>query len=86
MTRSTIFDPETFLVYWAEEAFSLWTAQWQDLYDFDSESFELIENIRDSYFLVAIIDNDYIAGAQNGVIGGAGDGTLWRAMLESVPK
>ena len=85
--QPTIFDPETFLVYWAEEAFSLWTAQWQDLYDYDSESFELIETIRDSFFLVAIIDNDYIAGAKtNGAIGGAGDGTLWRAMLESVPK
>jgi len=29
------------------------------LYDFGSESYELIENIRDSFYLVAIIDNDY---------------------------
>lgn len=32
---------------------------WLSLYDFGSESYELIENIKDTYYLVAIIDNDY---------------------------
>lgn len=58
--QPTIFDPTTFLV-WAEEAFSLWTSLWQNLYDFESDSYELIENVRDTYYLVAIIDNDFVS-------------------------
>jgi hypothetical protein len=47
---------------------------WLNLYDFDSESYELIEEIRDSYFLVAIIDNDYVSAN--------GGSALWDAMLK----
>lgn len=49
---------------------------WLNLYDFDTESYELIEEIRDTYFLVAIIDNDYVS-ANNGE-----GSSLWRAMLQ----
>jgi len=56
--QPTIFDPTAFLV-WAEEAFSLWTSMWLNLYDIDTESYNLIESIRDTFFLVAIIDNDF---------------------------
>lgn len=73
--QPTIFDPNTFLV-WAEEAFSLWTTLWQNLYDMESESYELIEDVRDSYFLVAIIDNDFISTTD-----GLGS-HLWSTMLE----
>ena len=58
--QPTIFDPDTFLI-WAEEAFSLWTSMWLNLYEFGSTSFDLIENIRDTYCLVAIIDNDFMS-------------------------
>ena len=34
---------------------------WLNLYDFDSESYELVETIRDSFYLVAIIDNNYLS-------------------------
>ena len=34
---------------------------WLNLYDFDTKSYELIENIRDTYYLVAIIDNNFLA-------------------------
>ncbi len=67
--QPTIFDPKTFLV-WAEEAFSLWTSRWLNLYEPESDSYKLIESIRDTYFLVAIIDNDFING-----------GSLWEALL-----
>lgn len=60
IVQPTIFDPVTFSV-WAEEAFSLWTSMWLDLYEPDSDSYDLIQTIRDSYFLVAIIDNDFVA-------------------------
>jgi 5,10-methylenetetrahydrofolate reductase len=58
--QPTIFDPQTYLI-WAEEAFSLWTTMWLNLYDFESRSYSLIEDIRDNYFLVAIIDNDFVS-------------------------
>lgn len=60
IVQPTIFDPDTFKV-WAEEAFSLWTTMWLDLYELDSDAYDLIETIRDSYYLVAIIDNDFVA-------------------------
>jgi hypothetical protein len=56
---------EIFLV-WAEEAFSLWSANWLNLYDYGSESYQLIEKMRDTYFLVAIIDNDFTSGGNDG--------------------
>jgi methylenetetrahydrofolate reductase (NADPH) len=70
--QPTIFDPSAFLV-WSEEAFSIWSGMWLNLYDFDTESYQLIEDIRDSYFLVAIIDNDYVSAN--------GESALWDAML-----
>lgn len=72
--QPTVFDPDTFLI-WAEEAFSLWTSMWQNLYEMDSDSFDLIENIRDTYYLVAIIDNDFTTQTEGG--------TLWKALLET---
>ena len=63
---------------WAEEAFSLWSSMWLNLYEFDTDSYELIEKIRDTYFLVAIIDNNYINGCE---VGGS---ALWNAMLDVV--
>jgi methylenetetrahydrofolate reductase (NADPH) len=66
--QPTIFDPNTFLV-WSEEAFSLWTYMWMNLYEYDSTSYTLIESIRDTYFLCAIIDNNYISTS-----------TIWDAM------
>lgn len=59
---------------WAEEAFSLWATMWLDLYDFGTESFELIERIRDTYFLVAIIDNNFLTKDHD-------DASLFRAIF-----
>lgn len=71
--QPTVFDPSTFLV-WAEEAFSLWTSMWSSLYDIDSDSFDLVETIRDTFYLVAIVDNDFTNpdGSQ-----------LWNVMFEA---
>jgi len=71
--QPTIFDPSTFLI-WAEEAFSLWTNMWLNLYDYGTDSHDLVESIRDTYYLVAIIDNDFVS--QSSV------GKLWEAFLK----
>ena len=57
--QPTVFDPFTFLV-WSKEAFDLWTRAWASIYDDESESCALLYDIYESYFLVAVIDNDYI--------------------------
>jgi hypothetical protein len=65
---------------WAEEAFSLWSGMWLNLYEYDTESYELIEGIRDTYYLCAIFDNDYVSGEDNQ------ESSLWRAMLKVAMK
>ncbi|EWM29162.1 methylenetetrahydrofolate reductase [Nannochloropsis gaditana] len=60
--QPTIFDPNTFLV-WKNEAFQLWTSIWASIYDDESASNALIHKIHDTYFLVAIIDNDFSSTA-----------------------
>ena len=83
IVQPTIFDPASFAGGWSEEAFSLWTSFWLNLYDFDTPSYELIETIRDTYYLCAIIDNDYVS---------AGEGneketsTIWNHMQEAAAR
>ena len=62
--QPTIFDPSTFLI-WAEEAFSLWTSMWLNLYDAETESYGVIEDIRDTFYLVAIIDNAFTSPTES---------------------
>jgi methylenetetrahydrofolate reductase (NADPH) len=78
IVQPTIFDPDIFVV-WSEEAFSLWTTMWLNLYEFDTTSYDLIETIRDTYFLCAIIDNNFIEEKGNDV-------SLWEIMLQAVSK
>lgn len=58
--QPTIFDPDTFIV-WSEEAFQLWKVAWASLYDDETDSCALLHEIHDTYYLVAIIDNDYVS-------------------------
>lgn len=59
--QPTIVDNTTFTI-WKDEAFALWLSQWQVLYVPESPSFKLLQNIHDAYYLVNIVDNDYIHG------------------------
>ena len=77
IVQPTIFDPSAFLV-WAEEAFALWTSMWLSLYDFESESYEIIEKIRDTYHLCAVIDNDYISESKQGGL------SIWDAIEKAI--
>ena len=47
---------------WKDEAFRLWVDLWASLYDDESRSAELLYGIHDSYYLVAVVDNDFIDG------------------------
>jgi methylenetetrahydrofolate reductase (NADPH) len=57
--QPTVVDPRAFMV-WKEEAFSLWTTQWSPIYDDDSSSADLIHAMHDTYFLVNVVDHDFI--------------------------
>lgn len=47
---------------WKDEAFALWISQWQALYGVGTPSYALLQEIHDQYFLVNIVDNDYVKG------------------------
>lgn len=47
---------------WKDEAFALWKSQWADAYDKASDSYALLEGIRSSWWLVNVVDNDFVHG------------------------
>jgi methylenetetrahydrofolate reductase (NADPH) len=59
--QPTVVDPAAFLV-WKDEAFALWVRGWASIYADDSPSYNLLYDMHDNYFLVSIVDNDFIAG------------------------
>lgn len=56
--QPTIFDQDTFIV-WSKEAFELWKS-WAALYDDETDSSALLYEMHDTYYLVALLDNDFI--------------------------
>lgn len=44
-----------------EESFALWNA-WSSIYADESPSRNLLNQIRDTYWLVSLVDNDYVRG------------------------
>lgn len=59
--QPTVVDPDVFLNIWKDEAFALWQ-QWASLYPVEHQSAKLIDDISNTYFLVNIVENDYING------------------------
>jgi methylenetetrahydrofolate reductase (NADPH) len=59
--QPTVVDPSSFMI-WKDEAFRLWLDDWADLYAKDSDSYKIIQRIYDEYYLVNVVENDYVAG------------------------
>jgi methylenetetrahydrofolate reductase (NADPH) len=59
--QPTVMDPQSFLV-WKDEAFALWRSQWQSIYPANSESWKLLQSIVDTFWLVNVVDNDFVKG------------------------
>ncbi|CAH2063467.1 unnamed protein product [Thlaspi arvense] len=59
--QPTIVDPASFKV-WKDEAFEIWSRSWANLYPEDDPSRKLLEEVKNSYYLVSLVDNDYING------------------------
>jgi methylenetetrahydrofolate reductase (NADPH) len=45
-----------------DEAFALWKQQWGRLYPDESKSRQVIDLIHNSYYLVNLVDNNYVGG------------------------
>ncbi|GLT66065.1 hypothetical protein SLA2020_384580 [Shorea laevis] len=59
--QPTVVDPNSFMV-WKDEAFEIWSRSWANLYPEDDPSKKLLEEVQSSYYLVSLVDNDYING------------------------
>jgi methylenetetrahydrofolate reductase (NADPH) len=59
--QPTVVDAASFAA-WKDEAFELWVSEWGALYDEGSGSRLLLESIRDTWWLVSAVDNDYVSG------------------------
>ena len=59
--QPTVVDGASFAV-WKDEAFALWKEQWATAYPADSPSRTVLESIRTSWWLVNVVDNDFVKG------------------------
>jgi methylenetetrahydrofolate reductase (NADPH) len=59
--QPTVVDPASFAV-WKDEAFAIWRDEWAALYEQGSASRKLLEEIADTWWLVSVVDNDYVEG------------------------
>ncbi|XP_005353792.1 methylenetetrahydrofolate reductase isoform X1 [Microtus ochrogaster] len=57
--QPTVVDPISFM-FWKDEAFALWIEQWGKLYEEESPSRMIIQYIHDNYFLVNLVDNEFL--------------------------
>ncbi|CAG0884365.1 unnamed protein product, partial [Cyprideis torosa] len=60
--QPTVVDPDSFQV-WKDEAFALWYEGWGSLYPANSPSRNLLNEIRDTYLLVNLVDNDFVSNS-----------------------
>jgi len=61
IVQPTVVDPASFMV-WKDEAFALWGIEWASIYPEGSPSRTVLEQIERTYWLVNIVDNNYISG------------------------
>jgi len=59
--QPTIVDTRSFLI-WKDEAFSLWIDDWANIYDAKSKSYKLLNDIYNTFYLVNIVDNNFVNG------------------------
>ncbi|KAK8684905.1 hypothetical protein V6N13_040919 [Hibiscus sabdariffa] len=57
--QPTVVDPASFVV-WKDEAFEIWSRSWSALYPDGDPSKKLLEQIQSSYYLVSLVDNNYM--------------------------
>ncbi|KAI3379720.1 hypothetical protein SNEBB_004374 [Seison nebaliae] len=71
--QPTVVDSEAFRI-WKNEAFSIWKEKWQSLYDEDSLSYQLIDRVYTTFYLVNLVDNEFMREQS----------TIWDVLKETV--
>jgi len=62
IVQPTVVDTEAFMA-WKDEAFALWISQWASKLPAENTAGkDIVQRIHDSYFLVSVVDNDFISG------------------------
>lgn len=59
--QPTVVDPISFKI-WKDEAYGLWKTQWRKLYAEGSQSWNVIDEVCRTYYLVNLVDNDFVKG------------------------
>lgn len=54
-------DAASFVV-WKDEAFALWKSRWANEYPEGSESRTVLDSVVNTFYLVNIVDNNYVDG------------------------
>lgn len=65
--QPTVVDHKAFLI-WKDEIFSQWIDPWAIIYGADSDSFHFLKRCHDNFYLVNIVDNDFVDGDLDKVI------------------
>ena len=53
---------------WSEELFQTIKDDWMSIYDKETKTYEVLTSFHDNYFLVNIVDNDFVNGNLQEVI------------------
>ena len=59
--QPTVVDSDAFLE-WKSEAFALWLSRWAAAYDDDSAAADVLHEIHDAYYLINVVDDNFIDG------------------------
>lgn len=62
IVQPTVVDPISFNI-WKDEAFALWHTHWGSIYPSNSRSRQIIDAFSNTYYLVNLVDNDYVKGS-----------------------
>lgn len=64
--QPTVVDHTAFLI-WKTEAFNAWLDNWAVVYGIDTPQFKFLERCQNSFYLMNVVDNDFINGDLNKV-------------------
>lgn len=61
IVQPTVVECDSFSV-WKDEAFALWKSLWANLYEEGSQSRKIVDEVINNWYLMNIVDNNYITG------------------------
>ena len=65
--QPTIVDQKAFQL-WKNEAFSSFIEKWAYIYGEESPSFAFLQSVHDTFYLVNVVENDYIGGDLSAIL------------------